>query len=218
MQASEYKDLDALPKHLRLYGASDYATMKQEVGKDPDFTEHGVVGIDRIGDFWFVDWFYEQCETDKGIAEFIKLVKRYKQAPWGKITRWWHEGGVIDKAIAPSIRDSMRRNNAFVTIEPMPSILDKSMKVLAFHARATSGTVHFPIRRPWVDHVIDQLVKFPAGKHDDAVDVCGLLGRGVDQMMDAHVPVDEPKPVLLPFTEAWLTFNDKPDKPKVRYF
>lgn len=219
VQIEEYKDLDCLPLSLRLYGASDYATMDAQPGKDPDFTEHGVVGIDHVGDMWFIDWFYEQCETDKGIAEFIRLIKRYKSKQWGGgIVRWFNEGGVIDKAISPAIRRAMREKNAFVSVEQMPSILDKSMKLQAFHARVTGGSVHFPVRRPWADHVIDQLIKFPAGKHDDGADVCGLLGRGIDQMMDAHIPVDTPRPLLVPFTEKWLTFNDKADKPKVRYF
>lgn len=218
MNIQEYKDLDCAPASLRLYGASDFATMEAAPGKDPDYTEHGVVGIDHTGDLWFIDWFYEQCETDKGIEEFTKLVRRYKPKPWGGITRWWHEGGVIDKAISPAIRRAMKEKNAFVNIEPMPSILDKSMKLQAFHARVTGGTVHFPVRRPWAEHVIDNLIKFPAGKHDDAADVCGLLGRGIDQMMDAHIPVNTPRPQLTPFTEKWLTYNDRNNEPKVRYF
>ena len=30
-----------------------------------------------------------------------------------------------------------------------------------------------------VADIIGQLLRFPAGKHDDAVDVCGLIGRGL---------------------------------------
>ena len=64
-----YDGLDALPKSLRLYGASDFATMEARAGKkEPDFTEHGVWGIDRVGDLWAIDWWSKQCETDVGIA------------------------------------------------------------------------------------------------------------------------------------------------------
>ena len=208
-----YNGLDALPSSLRLYGASDYATMEPEPGKkEPDFTEHGVVGIDAIGDLWFIDWWFAQCETDKGIAAFQKLVGIYQP------TRWFNEGGLIDKAIGPSIRQSMRLAQKFVLIEQLPSMTDKSVKLQAFHARAAAKTVHFPIKRAWTDHVIDQLIKFPGGRWDDAADVCGLIGRGVDKMHEANIPLPSRRPLLIPFTEEWLTYNDRNQKPKVRYF
>jgi predicted phage terminase large subunit-like protein len=207
-----YED-KALPLSLRPYGASDYATMEVQQGKrEPDFTEHGVVGIDRIGDIWFMDWWFKQCETDVGIREFIRLVGLYKPI------RWFNEGGIIDKAIGPAIRSAMQHSQKFTAIEMLPSLDDKSIKLQAFHARATARTIHFPLRRKWTDHVVDQLCKFPGGKHDDAADVCGLLGRGVDKMMDARVLTADRKPLLIPFTEKWLEYGSGKDTPKVRYF
>ena len=206
-------NLDALPKSLRFYGASDYATMSPRAGKkEPDYTEHFVMGLDRKGDMWFVDNWSGQVETDRGIAEFIRLVGLWKPI------RWFNEGGLIDKAIGPAIRSAMQHTQKFVAIESLPSLDDKAVKLQAFHARATAHTVHIPIRRRWAEDLIDQLVKFPAGRWDDKADCCGLLGRGVDQMVDARVPVADRKPILVPFTEAWLMYNDKADKPKVRYF
>ena len=208
-----YDGLDALPKSLRIYGASDYATMEPRHGKkEPDFTEHGVWGVDRVGDLWAIDWWSKQCETDVGIAAFIKLIAFWKPIKWA------NEGGLIDKAIGPSIRSAMQHAQKFTAIESLPSLDDKAVKLQAFHARATAGTVHFPIRRTWAENCIEQLVKFPGGRWDDKADVCGLIGRMVDVMMDARVSTAEAKPLLVPFTEAWLMYNDKDQKPKVRYF
>lgn len=208
----QYED-KACPLSLKIYGASDYATMETEQGKrDPDFTEHGIIGVDRIGDWWVLDWWYGQTETDVSIKQFIRLIGLYKP------NKWWTEGGIIDKAIAPTIRAAMRRHQRFVSIEPLPSILDKSMKLQAFHARYTARTVHFPLRRKFTDHVIDQLCKFPGGKHDDAADVLGLLGRGVDKMTDASLPYTPKRDILVPFTGRWLESNSTPTTPKVRYF
>ncbi len=208
-----YDGLDALPKSLRVYGASDYAVMEPRHGKkEPDFSEHGVWGVDRIGDLWALDWWSKQCETDVAIAAFIRLV-----AIW-KPVRWANEGGLIDKAIGPTIRSAMQHSQKFVAIEMLPSLDDKAVKLQAFHARATAGTVHFPIRRPWAENCIEQLVKFPGGRWDDKADVCGLIGRMVDKMMDARLPSATITPNLVPFTEAWLMFNDRNEKPKVRYW
>lgn len=199
-----YDGPDSLPKHLRFYGASDMATMEPKKGKkEPDFTEHGVWGIDTIGDLWAVDWWFGQKETDKSIAAWIQLIKRWKPI------KWWDEGGLIDKAIGPAKREAMRRNNAFVSVESLSSILDKGAKLQGFHARYTARTVHFP-QNAWGDRVIDQLVKFPAGRWDDAADVCGLIGRGLDMMVDAIESKPQTKPQLIPFTQAWLEYNDRP--------
>jgi predicted phage terminase large subunit-like protein len=190
-----YEGLDALPKSLRIYGASDYATMDPRPGKkEPDYTEHGVWGIDHKGDLWAIDWWSKQCETDVSIAAFIRLVARWRPVMWA------NEGGLIDKAIGPAIRSAMRHAQKYVAIEQLPSLQDKGVKLQAFHARATAGTVHFPVKRAWADDCITQLVKFPAGRWDDKADVCGLIGRLVDKMFDAQIPSVANRPLLVPFT------------------
>lgn len=208
-----YEGLDALPKSLRMYGSSDYATMSPKAGKkEPDFTEHGIWGMDKSGDLWAVDWWSKQCETDVAIAAFIKLVRQWKPV------RWFDEGGLIEKAIGPTIRKAMRDAHAFVTIESIPSLTDKGIRLQAFHAMATAGAIHFPVKRRWAEDCIEQLVKFPAGRWDDKADVCGLIGRGVDLMFDATLPISNTKPLLVPFTSDWIEFNDRDKKPAVRYF
>ena len=202
----------ARPASLRIYGASDYATMEPRAGKkEPDFTEHGVFGLSHTAELWALAWWYKQCETDKGIAAFINLVRTWKPI------KWFNEGGLIDKAIGPQIRKSMRDARAFVAIEQLPSLQDKGVKLQAFHAMASAGVIHFPMCA-WGERVVEQLIKFPAGRWDDAADVCGLIGRGVDKMFDAQLPFQETKSIIVPFTEAWLEYNDRASKPKVRYF
>jgi len=210
-----YDNLDALPSNLRIYGATDWATMEVQAGKrEPDFTEHGVWGLDTDGDLWAVDWWYAQKETDVGTDHFIRLARMHKPI------RWFNEGGTIDKAIGPSVRKEMRRKRTYVTITSLPSIEDKAIKLQSFHAMCSAGAVHFPDPRVcrWSEHVIESLVKFPAGRWDDAADVCGLIGRGLDQMVDAKLPQAKETPMLIPYTEKWLTYNERPDKPKLRFF
>jgi predicted phage terminase large subunit-like protein len=204
--------LIAKPASLRIYGASDFATMEPRAGKkEPDFTEHGVFGLSAKSELWALDWWYRQGETDKSIAAWINLVRKWKPI------KWFDEGGLIDKAIGPTKRKAMRDAKAFVSIESLPSLQDKGIKLQSFHAMASAGAIHFPIC-PWAERVVEQLVKFPAGRWDDAADVCGLIGRGIDKMFDAQLPSTETKSIIVPFTEAWLTYNDRPDKPRVRYF
>ena len=217
MRFVEHKNLEeymliARPASLRRYGASDYATMEPKKGKkEPDFTEHSVWGLDANAELWALAWWYKQCQTDKGITAFINLVRYWKPI------KWFNEGGLIDKAIGPSIRKAMRDQKTYVSIEELPSLQDKGLKLQAFHAMATANVIHFPMCA-WAERVIEQLIKFPAGRWDDAADNCGLIGRGVDKMFNAQIPTRDSKPLIIPFTEAWLTYNDKPDKPTQRYF
>ena len=52
----------------------------------------------------------------------------------------------------------------------------------AFQGMASSGMIYIPYT-DWGDRLIDQLCKFPNGKHDDAVDVCALMAMAIQ---DAH--------------------------------
>jgi len=68
------------------------------------------------------------------------------------------------------------------------------------------GKVYFP-ETPWADRVINQCVGFPAGKHDDAVDVCALIGMALDSTHAAPVPVNR-KPRI---RDRWQRLFDKFD-------
>jgi predicted phage terminase large subunit-like protein len=207
------RKLDGMPELLTIYGSSDYATMEPRKGKkEPDFTEHGIFGLGTDSYLYALDWWYGQYETDKSIEAFIRLAQKWKPQ------MWWNEGGLIDKAIGPAIRRAMCESNTFVTIESLPSIQDKGAKLQSFHARYQAGQIVFPINRKWATRVIEQLVKFPAGRWDDAADVCGLIGRGLDMMTNPHVALPVQKDVLVPFSEKWLEFNQFPGKKEIRYF
>lgn len=213
MRLSNGSDIIALPNSLRIYGATDWATLEPQKGKkEPDFTEHGVWGLDSQSRLFALDWWYKQAETDKGAQAFIGLVKQWKPI------RWWNEGGTIDKALAPHVRKAMRDARTFTVLESLSSMQDKGLKLQAFHALVANGMVFWPVGMPWTERVIDQLIKFPGGRWDDAADVCGLIGRAIDKMFDAQQPVEEKRHVVRPFTEEWLELGNLNKPPSVRYF
>jgi predicted phage terminase large subunit-like protein len=201
------------PKHLTIYAASDFAT-KQDKG---DFTEHGIWGIDEIGDLWALEWWYGQKTTDIWIAQMVMMIRKYKNLRT-PIMKWYHEGGPIGNAVTPAINKAMREGQTHVVLQDMTSIQNKAVKLSSFQARAATGTVHFPADRPWADRTIDQLCAFPAGRYDDAADVCGLLARAIDEMSNAHIPSAHSKPQLIPFSVQWLLHQEQDDRQKVRYF
>jgi hypothetical protein len=64
--------------------------------------------------------------------------------------------------------------------------------------------VFLPKVAPWKEHVLSQLLKFPAGRNDDAVDVLSLIGRGLEMLRPPKTPGPVPKPAMLPRRRHWM--------------
>jgi hypothetical protein len=176
-----------------------------------DFTEIGVFGIDPQGDLWERDWFSQQCTSDKWVDAFLDMAARWK------CYMGFNEGGVIDKAARPAINKRMREKRIYMDLRSLPSMSDKVAKCMTFQARAASKTVHFR-NTANSRRIVQQLIDLPAGRYDDAADVCGLVGRAIDQFPVALVPSPpERKNGPKPFTGGWLEWSESDDKPKVRW-
>lgn len=170
-----------LPKALNKYGASDFA-VKDGGG---DYTTLRVWGIDPSEDLWLLSGGYRAQESsDKWIKALCALIKRHKPLCW------FGEGGVIQHAIAPALTRQMREDKAYCVLEWLPSIADKPTRARGFQARAAMGKVWIP-EGPEGDAFLDELIRFPAGKHDDDVDNASLIGRALDE---AHPAVKAPVP------------------------
>lgn len=202
----QWYDRDELPPRLAMVGAGDYAVTKG----GGDFTEYGVVGLDSDSNMWFVDWWYGQETSDIWIAGTLSMAQKWRTP------MWFNEGGVIDKSTRPAFMKAMREKKFFMDLRSLPSMQDKVAKLQAFQARAASGTVWLPRWQPWAHRLVDLLCAFPAARHDDGPDVCGLLGRAIDQMpVGAPAPADRPQGIV-PFTAEWLEYTEKSDQ-AVRY-
>lgn len=167
---------DVLPSRLNLYLASDYAVTPD----GGDFTEHGVWGLASTGDLYAVDWWYGQTDPAEWIDALIGLVGQHKPLAA------FEEKGVILRAVESSITKRMRETQTFVRRVPLASAGSKAERALGFAARASAGTVYLP-RLPWAVRLLNQLCAFNGedGRQDDGVDVCSLIGRGLDSMANA---------------------------------
>jgi hypothetical protein len=180
------------PECLNKYMASDFAVTEEDQNiqdHDPDYTEHGVIGVDSVHHIWVLDWYYDKVESDVGVAEAVAMAKLHGP------DFWFGEGGVIEKAIGPLIRMAMRLADVWVVRHILPVIGktggNKVARCKAFMGRVSARTVHVP-NTEWGDRLIEALCAYPAG-HDDAFDVCGLFGRGLDMITSASPPPQEPK-------------------------
>jgi predicted phage terminase large subunit-like protein len=160
---------DTPPTGMYIYGASDFAVTE---GKG-DFTEHGIFGIDSENNIYILDWWSGQTNSDDWINSMLDL-----QDQW-KTFRWFGESGVIRRAIEPMLAKRMEERKVYLNREWMASMADKATRARNFQNRAAGRKVFLPRRTQWAADLLSQIVRFPAGLHDDKVDVCSLIGRGL---------------------------------------
>lgn len=161
-----------VPKGLHIYGASDYAVTEGS----GDLTEHGVFGVDGNSNLYVLDWWRGQTTSDVWIERFCDLAIEHKPQCW------FGEAGPIRRSIEPFLMQRMNQRQAHCRIEWLASVSDKPTRARAFQALASMGKVFFPKHAAWKADVLGQLLRFPVGKHDDAVDVCSLIGRGLQHI------------------------------------
>lgn len=162
---------------VNIYGTSDYAV----TDSGGDYTVHRVWGISANGDLYRLDGWRGQTSSDVWIEEKINLIEKWKPLAW------FGEGGVIQKAIEPMLRRRMLERKAHCRLEWLSSIYDKPTRARGFQARAAMGKVWFEAGAD-----VSEFLVFPAGKHDDDVDVASLIGRALDTAHPAIVPVPVP--------------------------
>ena len=168
-KADWFGEYDEPPKDLRKFGASDYAV----TDGGGDFTEHGVAGVDQNGNLYVLDWWKKQATSDVWIEAKCDLIIEHEPVCW------FGEAGPIRKAVEPFLMRRMSEREAYCRIEWLPSIADKPTRARTIQGLASMGKVYLPKRAPWKADLLSQLLRFPAGKYDDAVDVMSLFGRGL---------------------------------------
>lgn len=178
---------DEAPKHLRTYGASDYAVSD---GKG-DYTVHGVVGIDPDDNIYILDWWRQQTTSDVWIDAFLDLIQRWEPLAWAE------EQGQILKSLGPFIQKRMHERKAYCYRAPYTSASDKPTRARSIQARMAQGKVYFPRNQSWAEDLVSELLRFPAGKNDDAVDVLSLIGRMLNDMAKGQVPAEPVKPKMI---------------------
>jgi predicted phage terminase large subunit-like protein len=164
------------PAHLTVYMSGDFAV----TDSGGDFTELAVWGVDSLGSIYVLDWWAGQTSADVWVKVLVEKAARFKPV-------WFiGEGGPIRRAIEPILNREMDEQRHWVACEWF-SGGDKASNARSFQALCSVGKILFP-RTEWAERVVDQMMRFPNGKHDDAVDTCGLFGRFIDRTWKATEP------------------------------
>lgn len=117
----------------------------------------------------------------------MRMVKHWKPV------YFFGEMGPIRRAMEPLLDRMMRDERTYATLEWLGGG-DKASNARTYQALQANGRIYWP-HTDWAERVIDQCLRFPGGKHDDAVDTCSLFGRGIDKTWSA-TPRAADKPAL----------------------
>jgi predicted phage terminase large subunit-like protein len=170
---------------LAVYGGSDYAVTSD----GGDYTVHVVVGVDVDSRIYLLDLWRGQSSTEVWVREWCRLVREWRPLDWAE------EKGQITAGVGPFIEQEARRNKAFVNREQFPTRGDKATRAQSIRGRMAVDGLYVPTMAPWYADFRAELLSFPAGRHDDAVDALGLVGQLLDVMIDGrHAPKPEPEP------------------------
>lgn len=158
------------------FQSSDFATRDD----DGDYTEFGVFGVDTNQNLYVLDWWYKQATTEVWIDAQLDQYKKWS------CFACFGETGQIRRSVEPFQKMRARQRKIYPRFEWIARTGDKASMARSFQGLASAGMVYIP-RCEWGDRLIDQLCKFPNGKHDDAVDVCALMAMAIQSAHPAIV-------------------------------
>lgn len=110
--------------------------------------------------------------------------------------KWYHasltigvEDGQIYRSIEALLKKRMRETNFYPSIVVLRPITDKLARGRALQGRMQQGMVSFNHTGEWYDTVRNEMLRFPAGVHDDCVDSMAWMA----QMAVGSEPPQMPK-------------------------
>jgi len=174
------------PQNLR--GVHHYTTGDFAVTDDGgDFTEIGTHGYGGETLYLGVDGWFGQTSADVWIDRLLDQVAKWKPLCF------FGETGQIRKATEPFLKRRMLERRTFCRLEWIHRPSDKPTMARSLQAMAASGRVKIA-NTDYGHRLLNQMLSFPAGQRDDAVDMAGLMGLAIDQAHPAMI-VSAQKPV-----------------------
>lgn len=180
--------VDHLPplSSVMTYGGSDYAV----TADGGDFTVHAVLGLSQSGDPWLFDVWRKQASSDKWVDAFCDLVLKWKPIGWAE------ESGQIKSGVGPFLLKQMMQREAYVAREQFPTRGDKAVRAQSFRGLIATRGLRIHKDAPFLTDLVNEMMSFPVGVHDDQVDALGLIGQLIDRMSNGNKPkAEKPKPI-----------------------
>jgi predicted phage terminase large subunit-like protein len=167
------------PHPSRLYMAVDPAV---SLGRDADFSACIVAGMYRNGKVRVVDFAHGKWVPSDLVDQIISLTDK-----WGLHTIGM-EAWALQKTLIVDLKNRMRQRHKYFEIDELritrnaggEPIRGKEARIRSLQPLFSQGLIE--IRQDMTD-LVDELLTFPRGKHDDLIDA---LARCVDKLTPSH--------------------------------
>jgi predicted phage terminase large subunit-like protein len=196
-------------KRLRIYVTSDLAVgtkAQQREGRKSDRSVMIVWGLDEHDNVYLLDCLITRDRSDKYVERMIDLVKHWKPLIW------FSYQDQITGSLGPYIEKRLRERRVYCHLMECPSTGTKEQKAQPFQARMAMGKVYYPRGKYWANEIVEELIRFPGGKNDDAVDACALFGQNLDVQIPGSLPAKEEEGIPSIGTLAWIKYSSELEK------
>ena len=191
---------------VNYYAAADIATMDGA----GDWTVLIVFGVDTAGRVHIVHCWRKQASSADWVGELIRLSARWRPLLWA------FGAGALFRAVEPLIRERMTATKTWVRIETFAEAADKVARSQAFAGMMENDRVRWDQAADWYPQAESELLRFPAGRTDDVVDACSLIGAMMTGLSKGRDPAPPPDPhpvaIIGDYTEQDLPDGLRPMK------
>lgn len=154
------------PRFMRIYTAWDFAIGEKQVN---DWTVGTTIAQDH-NDVLFV------LEVNRFKGDSFRIVEEILDtaAKWSGVLGADYQIGVEDgqlwRAFSPLVTKRMAERLQYPSIEVMKPLTDKTARARPLQGRMQQGRLLWPSEAAWYEQARSEMLRFPAGVHDDVVD------------------------------------------------
>lgn len=161
-----YQKVLPSPNNLRVYTAWDFAIGEKQQN---DWTVGATILQDETDTLYVLEIFRMKGDSFQIVEAMLDAALR-----WGSIPTVGYligaEDGQIWRAIEPLLKKRMTERRQYPPYEVLRPMTDKLARARPLQGRMQQGRVVFPEGAGWLPQAEQELLRFPAGAHDDVVD------------------------------------------------
>ena len=161
------------PDYLEYYAAIDFAITKKTKS---DYTVIAVAGIDQEGLVHIVDIRRGRWDGFEIIENMFWIQQKYEP------NLFIAEKGQIKHTLDAFLNAEMVKRGMYINLHAVTPKVDKEQRAKPLQARMRAGGVRFDKEKNWYAGLIDEMLVFPRGQHDDQVDALAYIGLALDKV------------------------------------